>query len=104
MEHTRDIDVATEIALDHLAEIPDYYTRLEEMEDEAKAEMAEEGFSDFSKKAGMLSGIAAGTAAGLWLTDKFLKYQGRKKAQMIANDPMIKKAISKAKPNKGCLK
>lgn len=31
-EHTDDIALATEIAKDHLAEIPDYYTRLELME------------------------------------------------------------------------
>lgn len=35
MEHTDDPSVALEIALDHLAEFPDYYTRLEGMEDEA---------------------------------------------------------------------
>lgn len=35
-EHTRDPRIAERIALDHLAEIPDYYTRLKKMEDEAK--------------------------------------------------------------------
>jgi hypothetical protein len=35
-EHTGDRDLAREIAMDHLAEIPDYYTRLNQMEDEAK--------------------------------------------------------------------
>ena len=34
-EHTTDIATAERIALDHLAEIPDYYTRLKKMEDEA---------------------------------------------------------------------
>lgn len=38
-EHTNDPDVAERIALDHLVEIPDYYTRLKKMEDEAKKEM-----------------------------------------------------------------
>ena len=38
MEHTEDPLVATQIALDHLTEIPDYYSKLEEMEDEAKEE------------------------------------------------------------------
>lgn len=37
-EHTPTRTVSKQIALDHLAEIPDYYTRLEEMEKEAKAE------------------------------------------------------------------
>lgn len=34
MEHTDDRDVAKEIAMDHLKEIPDYYTRLKKMEKE----------------------------------------------------------------------
>lgn len=37
-EHTDDTDMATEIAMDHLMEIDDYYTRLNEMEAEAEAE------------------------------------------------------------------
>jgi len=36
-EHTDDIDIATQIAKDHLAEIPDYYTRLIKMEKDAKS-------------------------------------------------------------------
>ena len=35
MEHTGDPDLAKEIAMDHLAEIPDYYTRLAQMEKDA---------------------------------------------------------------------
>jgi len=35
MEHTNDATVAKKIALDHLAEIPDYYTRLVKMEKDA---------------------------------------------------------------------
>jgi len=37
-EHTTNEDIARRIALDHLAEIPDYYTRLLKMEKEAKGE------------------------------------------------------------------
>ena len=37
-EHTNDRDIAKEIAKDHLEEIPDYYTRLKNMEDKAKEE------------------------------------------------------------------
>jgi len=33
-EHTNDRDIASEIAKDHLMELPDYYTRLEKMENE----------------------------------------------------------------------
>jgi len=36
MEHTDDPKVALEITMDHLTEIPDYYTRLDKMEKEAK--------------------------------------------------------------------
>jgi hypothetical protein len=36
MEHTDDPELAKEIAMDHLKEIPDYYTRLKKMEDEAE--------------------------------------------------------------------
>ena len=35
-EHTNDPVIAERIALDHLAEIDDYYSRLKKMEDEAK--------------------------------------------------------------------
>jgi hypothetical protein len=38
MEHTKDKDLAREIAMDHLKEIPDYYTRLEKMEKRAEDE------------------------------------------------------------------
>lgn len=44
MEHTDDVNIAKEIAKDHLVEIPDYYTRLSDMEEEVDAE--EEFFSD----------------------------------------------------------
>jgi len=37
-EHTVNKDLARKIAIDHLAEIPDYYTRLKKMEDQAKKE------------------------------------------------------------------
>jgi len=38
MEHTNDKKIAEKIALDHLAEIKDYYTRLKKMEAEAEGE------------------------------------------------------------------
>lgn len=41
MEHTSSPEMARRIALDHLSEVPDYYTRLKKMEDDAKAESAE---------------------------------------------------------------
>ena len=33
-EHTDDKDIATEIAMDHLMELPDYYTKLKHIEEE----------------------------------------------------------------------
>jgi len=42
-EHTPDIVVSKRIALDHLAEFKDYYTRLKKMEEKAKKEMGEGG-------------------------------------------------------------
>jgi hypothetical protein len=41
-EHTTSKCLSTRIALDHLAEIPDYYTRLKRMEEEAFNEMENE--------------------------------------------------------------
>jgi len=40
-EHTSNKMMALEITMDHLEEIPDYYTRLQEMEEEAEDEMEE---------------------------------------------------------------
>lgn len=37
-EHTKNKELATDIALQHLDEIPDYYTRLNKMENSAKKE------------------------------------------------------------------
>ena len=42
-EHTTDKYTALEITIDHLAEYPDYYTRLHEMEETAEREAVEEG-------------------------------------------------------------
>jgi len=41
-EHTTNKYLALEITTDHLAEFPDYYTRLHEMEETAEQEAAEE--------------------------------------------------------------
>jgi tRNA nucleotidyltransferase/poly(A) polymerase len=40
LEHTPDRGVAREIAIDHLTEFPDYYTRLDRMESEARGRTA----------------------------------------------------------------
>ena len=39
VEHVNDEKMAREIAMDHLEEIPDYYTRLNKMEKKAKKEL-----------------------------------------------------------------
>jgi hypothetical protein len=38
LEHTKSRDIATKIAMDHLAEFPNYYDALEKMEAELKAQ------------------------------------------------------------------
>jgi hypothetical protein len=38
LEHTKSRDIATKIAMDHLAEFPNYYDALEKMEKELKAQ------------------------------------------------------------------
>ncbi len=68
MEHVNDEELAEEIALDHLFEIPDYYTRLDKMEKEAKKEMGEkdlsegkkENITDFARRMRELAGLAEG--------------------------------------------
>jgi hypothetical protein len=49
-EHTKDVDLATDIALQHLDEIPDYYTRLKKMETSAKKEHKK--FKDIKENCG----------------------------------------------------
>jgi hypothetical protein len=75
-EHTKDHKLAMEIALQHLDEIPDYYTRLKKMETSAKKEhkkfkdISEEGLRDwFGKskskdgKSGWVNVVTGGTCA-----------------------------------------
>ena len=52
-EHTGSATMAKEIAMDHLVEIPDYYTRLKKMEKEAKKDWdvkIDESTSDYLKR------------------------------------------------------
>lgn len=67
MEHVNDEELAEEIALDHLFEIPDYYTRLEKMEKEAKQDMnkkeiteGKENITEFARRMRELAGLAEG--------------------------------------------
>ena len=49
LEHTDDIDVAKQIALDHLAEDPNYYTRLDMIEYQAKKEKKKDSNHEVKK-------------------------------------------------------
>ena len=51
-EHTKDHELAMDIAIQHLDEIPDYYTRLKKMEASAKKEHKK--FKDVSVSEGTL--------------------------------------------------
>ena len=75
-EHTKDHELARDIALQHLDEIPDYYTRLKKMEADAKKhhkkfkDVTEEGLRDwFGKskskdgKPGWVNVVTGGTCA-----------------------------------------
>jgi len=75
-EHTKDHELAMDIALQHLDEIPDYYTRLKKMEADAKKhhrkfkDVNEEGLRDwFGKsrskdgKSGWVNVVTGGTCA-----------------------------------------
>jgi hypothetical protein len=57
MEHVDDKKLAREIALDHLFEIPDYYSRLDKMEKEAK----KENITEFARRMRELAGLSENT-------------------------------------------
>jgi len=50
MEHTDDVDLAQEIAMDHLMEFDDYYDRLEVMEDEAVESIRDRDSGNFEQE------------------------------------------------------
>jgi len=52
MEHANDPDKAKEIAMDHLEEMPDYYTHLKGMEDRAKKQHEQKG--DIAQQTGIM--------------------------------------------------
>jgi len=60
LEHTKDKSKAREIALDHLYEFPDYYTRLKDMENKAEKEMNEgkEHITAYAKRMRELAGYS----------------------------------------------
>jgi Protein of unknown function (DUF5661) len=50
MEHTKDKEKATEIAMDHLTEFPDYYDRLDKMEKTAEDKWVKENYKPLIKE------------------------------------------------------
>jgi hypothetical protein len=62
-EHTNNQKLAVEIALQHLDEIPDYYTRLKKMEASAKKEHKK--FKDVTEEKGLWANINARRKKGL---------------------------------------
>ena len=63
LEHTNSKDKAREIALDHLHEFPDYYTRLKDMENKAEKDLNEgkENITEFARRMRELAGLSEGT-------------------------------------------
>ncbi len=49
LEHTKNSKLAKDIAMDHLAEIPDYYSRLKKMEKEALTHWESNGVNENTK-------------------------------------------------------
>ena len=60
LEHTKSKEIAEEIALDHLYEFPDYYTRLKDMENEAEKDLKEgkENITAYAKRMRELAGYS----------------------------------------------
>lgn len=79
LEHTNDPELAEEIAKDHLRELPDYYTRLKEMEEGGEKAMEQD---------------SEGGPESEGLTSEAAEYQGRK---VKLNDPIRNPAGSKKK-------
>jgi hypothetical protein len=75
MEHTKDPKVALEIAMDHLMELPDYYTRLEKMEKGGKEELGKSGESpeEFAADREEMEGEFADYFDDLKMADEELK-------------------------------
>jgi len=61
LEHTNNKGEAKEIALDHLYEFPDYYTRLDNMENKAEKDMEKkENITEYARRMRELAGLSEG--------------------------------------------
>ncbi len=96
LEHSNDRKIAKEIALDHLMELPDYYTRLDKMEDEGEADLGEEGVG-VGGGAAAVGGEAAGVGTGKQPSKAGLDVAGKGIYEAKAgpfNSPMIGQRVS----------
>lgn len=97
LEHTNSKGKAKEIALDHLYEIPDYYTRLIDMENEAKKEM-NEGITAYAKRMRELAGLADGNQNKSLKTIQEGKSSFEDGATFMAKDMMTSNNTAENKP------
>ena len=105
-EHTKDHDLAKDIALQHLGEIPDYYTRLKKMEADAKKQSnVSEGLLDRLRNRKLVGKTASG--AKVYMSTKKSKTStvtyGGKTSDQIEKENQQKKidALRKKKVEKG---
>ena len=112
-EHTKDTTLATDIALQHLNEIPDYYTRLKKMEASAKKEHKK--FKDVKEELDGKSAKDPGYSLKDWFKDEWVqtggKYDGKPCAKQpgqttkpFCRDPDDRAAMSKEERNKRAAK
>jgi hypothetical protein len=109
-EHTRDKDLATDIALQHLDEIPDYYTRLKKMEIDAKKHHKK--FKDVKEATDGIGASSPKYSLHRWFDDGGWvqaggKYDGKPCAKQpgqttkpFCRDPDDRKNMSKEERNK----
>ena len=100
-EHTKDHELAMDIALQHLDEIPDYYTRLKKMEADAKKSMKEEtksgdeGLHDWFNKSKSSDGKSGWVQlGGKWAGKPCARQPGQTSTPKCGSSKM-KRALSK---------
>ena len=112
-EHTKNQKLAVEIALQHLDEIPDYYTRLKKMEADAKKHHKK--FKDVKEALDGKSAKNPDYSLKDWFNDEWVqtggKYDGKpcakqpgQKTKPYCRDPDDRAAMSKEERNKRAAK
>lgn len=113
-EHTKDPEKAREIALQHLDEIPDYYTRLKKMESGAKKEHKK--FKDVKEETDGIGAKSKGYSLRKWFDNGGWvqaggKYDGKpcakqpgQKTKPYCRDPDDRAAMSKDERNRRAAK